>query len=94
MAKEICMIQRSSKGKQCRQYFIELEKVWNSPEKVMARTLKITQNQIDNLKWENTKLTGKINEDKSKELFANAVSSSRTSILIGELAKFWFKMVM
>ena len=41
MAKEIAMIQRNEKGKQARQYFIQLENDWNSPQKVMARALQM-----------------------------------------------------
>ncbi|MCU6720702.1 phage antirepressor KilAC domain-containing protein [Porcipelethomonas ammoniilytica] len=87
MAKEICMIQRTDKGKQCRQYFLELEKAWNTPEMVMGRALKIAQNQLDSLKGENLKLTEKIKEDKPKVLFADAVETAHTSILVGDLAK-------
>lgn len=50
MAKQICMIQRSEKGRQYRQYFLELEKAWNTPEQIMARALRFAQQSMDNLK--------------------------------------------
>ena len=80
MAKELCMIQRNEKGKLARQYFIQIEKDWNSPEKIMARALKIAKDKI-------MRLETKVEEDKPKVLFADAVSASHTSILVGELAK-------
>lgn len=57
MAKELCMIQRNDKGKQARQYFIQLEKDWNSPDRVMARALQIADKQIKSLQAENVQLT-------------------------------------
>lgn len=41
MAKELCMLQRTAKGKQCREYFINCEEAWNSPDKIMERALQI-----------------------------------------------------
>lgn len=56
MAKEICMLQRTEKGKQARQYFIQLEKDWNSPEKVMARALDIAHRELKSLQAKNAEL--------------------------------------
>lgn len=80
MAKEIAMIQRSERGKQVRQYFIQVEKDFNSPEKIMARALLLADKKVH-------KLEAQIEADKPKVLFANAVSASQTSILVGDLAK-------
>ena len=87
MAKEICMIQRSDIGKQCRQYFLKIEEQWNSPEAIMSRALQMANRKLDDLKNVNLKLTTQIEEDKPKVIFANAVAAAKTSILVGDLAK-------
>ena len=87
MEKHLCLMSRTEKGKQCRQYLLDLEKAWNTPEQVMARALKIANRTIDSLKEHNTKLIEDCERMKPKEIFADAVSASKTSILIGDLAK-------
>ena len=87
MAKELCMIQRSDKGKQARQYFIAVENQWNTPEAVMSRALKMANAKLEEIKHTNFSLCQKIEADKPKVLFADAVATAKTSILIGELAK-------
>lgn len=79
-AKEIAMIQRNDKGKEVRKYFIQVEKDFNSPEKIMARALLMADKKVH-------KLEAQIEADKPKVIFADAVSASKSSILIGELAK-------
>ena len=80
MAKEICMLQRSDRGKQARKYFLQLERDWNTPEKVMARALQIAQKTIE-------KQNVLLKEQAPKVLFAESVTASHTSILIFDLAK-------
>lgn len=87
MAKQICMIQRTEKGRIYRQYFLDLEKAWNTPEQVFARALKLADKEIDRLKADKSVLIEDVQRMKPKEIFADAVSASRTSILVGDLAK-------
>ena len=87
MAKQICMIQRTPEGKVVRQYLIDLEKAWNTPEQVFARALKMADEKINSLKEINTSLIAENKRMKPKEIFADAVATSHTSILIGDLAK-------
>lgn len=87
MAKELAMIQRSEKGKQARQYFIEIEKEYNSPEKIMARALLMADKQIKELTIRNSEQKQLIEEQQPKVLFAQSVESSNNSCLVGELAK-------
>nr|WP_245879775.1 phage antirepressor KilAC domain-containing protein [Trichococcus patagoniensis] len=84
MSKEISMIQRNEKGKQARQYFIAIEKAWNSPEMVMKRALQIADRKIIDLQE-------RVQLDKPKVIFADAVAASHTSILVGDLAKLLYQ---
>ena len=70
MAKELCMLQRTEKGKAFRQYFIEVEKAWNSPEMVMTRALQIAQRKLEDVKAINLQLetTVKVQEQQIAEL--------------------------
>ena len=87
MAKQICMIQRTPEGKKCRQYLIDLEKAWNSPEHIMARALKMANTAIENLKSQNYLLIEDVKRMKPKEEFFDAVADSKDAIEIGKVAK-------
>ena len=60
MAKQLCMIQRTEIGRKFRQYFIQVEEAWNSPEAVMARALQFANHQLALLTHQNMELTDTI----------------------------------
>ena len=86
MAKELCMLTRNEKGKQARTYFIEVERDWNSPGKVMARALLIANKQIDTLKLENTVQRQVIAEFKPIKEYVDTILSSEDTVTITQIA--------
>ena len=89
-AKEIAMLQRSEKGKTARQYFIECEKQLRAKEQAhqqipqsFSEALRLAAEQAEKIEAQQKQLQAQA----PKVLFADAVSASKTSILIGELAK-------
>lgn len=87
VAKHICLMSRTEKGKQCRQYLIDLEKAWNTPEQIMARALEIAHKTIDKIKNQNSLLIEDNERMKPKEEFFDAVAGSKDAIEIGKVAK-------
>ncbi|HES0453468.1 TPA: phage antirepressor KilAC domain-containing protein, partial [Streptococcus pyogenes] len=79
-AKNLAMVSKTDKGKEVRKYFIQVEKDFNSPEKIMARALLMADKKVH-------KLEAQIEADRPKVLFADAVEANETSILIGDFAK-------
>jgi len=81
------MVEGNKKGKQARQYFISIEKAWNSPELIMARAIKSANYQIDNFSKHIKTLEFKIENDKPRVEFAKTVEGTTEKITIGNLAK-------
>ena len=87
MAKELSMIQRNTKGKEAREYFIKCEEAWNSSQMILARANQIQARMLETYKEQVVVLERKIEEQKPAVIFAGAVTASKSSILIGDLAK-------
>lgn len=87
MAKEICMIQRTEIGKQARQYFIQVEKDYNSPEKIMARALRIAEQELSTLRLENKVKDQQIAELQPKATYYDLILQCKDLLSVTEIAK-------
>ena len=94
MAKQLCLLSRTSKGKEYREYLIEVEKKWNNPDMIMQRALTIANNRVKLLETEkrelkeaNAKQAAKIAKDADDVVFAKAIRYSHHAIPVGELAE-------
>jgi anti-repressor protein len=87
MAKEISMIQRNEKGKQARQYFLELERKWNSPDMVIKRAHEFLEKKVALLSTENLILTQQNKELKPKADYTDLILKNKGLVTISQIAK-------
>lgn len=87
MAKELCMIQRTERGKQARQYFIQVEKDYNSPEKIMARALRIAEQELSTLRLENKVKDQQIAELQPKASYYDLILQCKDLLTVTEISK-------
>lgn len=87
MAKEIAMIQRTDKGKEVRTYFIQVEKDFNSPEKIMARALLMADKKIKLLENENENLLIELEEATKNADYLDLILQTKDGLTITQIAQ-------
>ena len=94
MAKQLCMIQRTEIGRKFREYFIEVEEAWNSPEAVMARALRIANKELEKVKRETEALeelnavqSQQIAELQPKASYYDVVLNCKDALSVSVIAK-------
>ena len=87
MAKELCMLQRTQKGKECREYFIKVEEAWNKPEIVLSRALIMANNSLQELRSNNAQLLAENAVMKPKAEFADRVANTDGLLSMSNFAK-------
>ena len=86
MAKQLCLMSRTEKGKEYRKYLIEVERKWNDPQEVVKRGYAILQNENTQLKLENKNLIVQLEESNKKASYLDIILGTPDALAITQIA--------
>lgn len=86
MAKQLCLLSRTKKGKEYREYLIEIEKKWNNPQNVVQRAMDILHSENLQLKLENKSLSRQLEESNKKASYLDVILGTTDAMLTTQIA--------
>ena len=87
MAEHLAMMSKTNKGHEVREYFIQVEKDFNSPEKIMARALLMADKKIKLLENENENLLIELEEATKNADYLDLILQTKDSLAITQIAQ-------
>ena len=87
MAEHLAMMSKTNKGHEVREYFIQVEKDFNSPEKIMARALLMADKKIKLLENENENLLIELEEATKNADYLDLILQTKDSLTITQIAQ-------
>ncbi|MDT9589761.1 phage antirepressor KilAC domain-containing protein [Lactobacillus gasseri] len=86
MAKQLCLLSRTKKGKEYREYLIEIEKKWNDPQNVIQRAMDILHSENLQLKLENKSLNRQLEESNKKASYLDVILGTTDAMVTTQIA--------
>lgn len=87
MAEHLAMMSKTNKGHEVREYFIQIEKDFNSPEKIMARALKIADRKIISLEHKNEALQLELEEARKQTDYLDLILQTKDMLTTTQIAQ-------
>ena len=86
MAKQLCLLSRTKKDKEYREYLIKIEKKWNDPQNVVQRAMDILHSENLQLKLENKSLSRQLEESNKKASYLDVILGTTDAMVTTQIA--------
>lgn len=86
MAKQLCLMSRTPKGKEYREYLIKIEKKWNNPQNVIQRAMDILHSENLQLKLKNKSLSSQLKESNKKASYLDVILGTTDAMVTTQIA--------